>query len=354
MAANLFNSRFIQAGRTPAWHLEGWLLGDEEIDAETAYRRTGTYEVNKVNLRAVMAPVSPDDETIPVKNTLPVDYSIIVREPTKEDPHQRVFGSPVSKDYELIGPLESAQIWDRAVGNNGVTHTPIETFGVLGKGEELFITALTYNFGVKGDEVNTYEFLYSPMYSDKAAVAGMTGVRVVCANTLAIALKGSMNKFYIDHRPGCAMKIESAIRDIHNKHRDNVLIMEQAFNAMADIRVEKAAEAQMLLSQIYPDPPKPEESWDMQFGITYEAHLQKFEEKMAAIKEVRATVLNLFAGDGTGMDMVSVMGTRYGLYNSVAEFETYRRGPHDRAAVSLTVGDRASVIRKAYEVLARK
>ena len=347
MADNLWNSRFIQAGRTPAWHLKGWLLGDEKIDARTAAGRVaGDHRVSKVPLVA---------RTIDGTWEIGVDYAIIVREPTSDDPRRRVFGRPVSKDYELIDVQRAAEITDRAWGNTFETiETPIETFGVLGKGEEIFITARVRSFAVRGDEMAMFEYLYSPMYSDKAAVCGLTPVRIVCANTLTTGIAKSTQKFYIDHLPGASAKMEAHMRSIHENQIMVAETIQEAFEILADARIKTDKQRDALVEQIYTAPPKPQPEWDMQFGIPYEKHLELYEEKMGAVNVVRKTIVNLYEGDGTAMDTVAVNHTKFGLYNAVAEYETFRRGPHDRAAVSLVAGDRASTIRKAFDVLTGK
>lgn len=341
MSDNLLGSRFLQRGDKPAWHLKGDLIHDAELSAEEALTRI--YPV-----RVVKRPL----ETTFDGKVIPIPHAIIVREAIPEDPQVRIFGRPVSKDYELIGPLESGRVYDRAAGNviGQNLPFPVETVGVLGKGEEIFITSQGYEFNVKGDAVQSYIFMYSPMYSDKAAIIGITSVRIVCQNTLTAAISGSVQKVHIDHLPGATDKLEKAMRQMFTNSRMVVDAMKGGFEALAAKPVKNKKHAEALLEKVYENPPLPNPDWDMQFGISFEQHMQLYNDvKLPAVRKIRSTVLGLYEGEGIGTQLESVNGNMFGLFNAVSEFETYRKGPGERIAVGLVAGDRAATIRKAYK-----
>lgn len=336
MADRIWNSRFFNNDRVPAWHKKGHTKL-VNLTAQDAYNLTGTYDVNLVRLMA------GDMET---------DYSIIIREATSDDPKSRIFGSPVHKSYELIDAAASARIWDMAMGNvGGAVAAPTETFGVLGKGEEVFITTKTKTLSIKGDEVDVFEFMYSPMYSNHAAVIGITPVRIVCANTLTLGLKNATQRYNVVHTPGARAIL---LDKLTNQHASNLALMTQvqeAFTALADKPVKSEKEAEMFIRWIYPDAPMPEEKWSEYTGLTFEEHEAKYELKMAGITRDREVVLSLFAGEGRGMKAAATNGTRFGLYNAVAEHQTFRLGAFERTAVSLVAGDRGQIIQHAFNVL---
>lgn len=342
MAHRIFNGRFLENERKTAWHGLG-ISSAEPINAVTAYSAVGTYDVSKQPLLADMG-----DGT-----QIPTDYSIIVRQPTTDDPIIRVFGAPVFKDYELIDAGEAAHIWDRAMGNvGGKLAAPTETFGVLGKGEEVFITTKSKTLSIKGDEIDVYEFMYSPMYSGKAAVAGITPVRIVCANTLTLGMAQATQQFTITHTTGAKKRLEDALRDQHNNNLAMMDVVREAMLVLADKRIKDESQAKMLIKWVYPDPAEPQISWTAYSGLTMEQHEERYEEKLAKTNVTRDSVYGLFMGDGRGMlESQATNGTRFGLWNAVAEYETFRLGSYERTAVGLVAGDRGATIANAGRIL---
>jgi len=86
------------------------------------------------------------------------------------------------------------KIWDKALIDFKGNNTPVETLGVLRDGKELFISAKIDTINVRGDEVQMFQVLYNPMYSNTAAETLITGVRPVCANTLALGMSSAVSK----------------------------------------------------------------------------------------------------------------------------------------------------------------
>lgn len=334
MPAGIWANRFWNRDEFPAWHNLG-INSLEPITALEALNRIGKYTVYKAPLTATVS----DGEM------LEVPYSIITCAPTKDRPEAITFGAPVSNDYELIDPEEACRIWDECVTQ------PIETLGVLKEGAELFISAKIKSIDVLGDQVDMFQVWDNPMYSNEAAVGVVTGYRPVCANTLAIGIATAQVKFTVVHIPGAKERMRKWLTETY---QTSLLLADKAketFEAMAktEIRSEKACEYVKL---VYADPPEPKQEWVGQFGLTFEEHMARYEDKLAVVEMVRDTVLGLFGGDGCALGTPATEGTVFGLYNSIAEFEDNRRGPAASTGISVLIGDRAATVRKAYRVLA--
>lgn len=333
MVAGIWANRFWNRDEKPAWHSLG-INSLEPITALEALNRIGKYTVYKAPLIA----------TVGDGQQLEVPYSIITCAPTKDRPTVTTFGAPVSNDYELIDPEEACRIWDECVTQ------PIETLGVLKEGAELFISAKIKSIDILGDQVDMYQVWDNPMYSNEAATGIVTGVRVVCANTLALGMAQATVKFTVVHIPGAKERMRKWLSETYQSSLRLADEAKEVFEGMArtEIRSEKACEYVKL---IYNDPPEPKQEWVGQFGLTFEEHMARYEEKMASVELVRDTVLGLFGGDGCALGTAATEGTVFGLYNSVAEFEDNRRGPAASTGISVLIGDRAATVRKAYRVL---
>ena len=188
------------------------------------------------------------------------------------------------------------------------------------------------------------------MYSNNAAICLVTGVRPVCQNTLTIGIQKATTKMVIPHTPGAKDKVEHWLREMYQATTGVIRVATSDFERMAEAHL-KTSESKHLLEQVYPNPMLPKEEWHMQFGLTFEQHQERYEEKREKVLAVRNTVLQLFGGEGQGMDTPAADGTAWGLYNAVSEFEDNRLGSGEGRALGVTVGERANTVRKAYNVI---
>lgn len=87
----------------------------------------------------------------------------------------------------------------------------IETAGVLGKGEKIFITAKmpsNLRIGDSKDEIMDYILFTNSHDGSSAVTALFTPVRVVCNNTLNYALSHAKNKVTFRHTPGITNQLD--------------------------------------------------------------------------------------------------------------------------------------------------
>lgn len=75
----------------------------------------------------------------------------------------------------------------------------IETAGVLGKGERIFVTAKLPDFIIAKDLINNYILFTTTHDGSGSITACFTDIRVVCNNTLNMALSGCTNKMTFKH-----------------------------------------------------------------------------------------------------------------------------------------------------------
>lgn len=75
----------------------------------------------------------------------------------------------------------------------------IETAGVLGKGERIFVTAKLPDFIIAKDLINNYILFTTTHDGSGSITACFTDIRVVCNNTLNMALSSCTNKMTFKH-----------------------------------------------------------------------------------------------------------------------------------------------------------
>jgi phage/plasmid-like protein (TIGR03299 family) len=209
----------------------------------------------------------------------------------------------VSQRYQVVQPREVLEFYRDLTEVSGYE---LETAGVLKGGRKFWALARTGQATtLKGtDHVNCYLLLATSCDGTLATTATPTTVRVVCNNTLAIALDSS----------------PSAIKVPHNTRFDPHAVKKQLGIAVSQwdgfmYRMRALAERKVqwheamgffmnVLCDIAPDSPLPE-------VIPNERALRK--------------VQNLYEGAGRGSTMASANGTAWGLLNAVTEYVDHER-----------------------------
>jgi phage/plasmid-like protein (TIGR03299 family) len=328
---NIFNERFYSF-RRPAWHGLGQ-IGQEEQTATEIFNTMTPYIVT---LEPVFTKIGNLKLELPNK--------VITRHPIPDDNSYRSFGI-VGPDYAIVDPLRTCEIYDEA------TQRPVETLGVLGQGESLFITTKLPSFQITKngivDDVDSYLLLHSP-YGDGAIQVRVTPVRVVCQNTLIAAKAASTESFRIIHDQHVETRMAGWMMGIVDRATQKSEGLAAAFNLMASVNIddELAADA---LKRIYVDPKKP--------SYVPEQSVMERREKAyeATVKQnvvFRENVMEVWGGRGTGMDTDITQGTVWGLYNSVVEWEDYRPTSQDDSRnYNVLWGDRSLRKEVAYAEL---
>lgn len=326
MAANIFGERFYSLRRKP-WHVFG-TVSETEMGARDAFTTIGAYDVRLEDMRTASG--------------LPVENKAVVRSATPDDPQERVL-SVVGADYVLVSPGQVVDAWDQTISR------PIETIGALGKGDTLFLTTKLPTLDVKGDEIENYLLLSSPMTGADAIWARVTPVRVVCQNTLIAAAAAATEKHRVLHDSRAVDRMKLWLDHLWNKAIDKMNLQNAAFRAMADRPVD-SADRDLVLEMVYTMPALPRRA-DMPEPI-YVEKLAQAEYNRERMGKKRAGVVELFDGKGRGMDTPAARGTAWGLYNAVVEMEDYGgTGKGAVVAESALVGDRARTKAAAYDAV---
>jgi phage/plasmid-like protein (TIGR03299 family) len=215
----------------------------------------------------------------------------------------------------LVGPgfhpLSNAAAfeWFRPWLDSG--EATIETAGELLGGNRVWILAKVKNTEIHvgaDDMVSPYILLAHGHggASTLAIRAGLTGIRVVCNNTLSMALgsgvgKGS-NLVKIPHTAGARTSLENVRAAIESvrRHCDSVA---DVFRALTRISIPNEAAVRAFVDLVYGAPAEREDG--------------------KASREPRKDAIVELFETGTGQDLPTAHGTAWGLWNAITEYETH-------------------------------
>lgn len=210
----------------------------------------------------------------------------------------------------------------------------LHTAGSLDNGRIVWVLAklaLDNATIVPGDEVEKFVMLSNSHDGTRAVRVGFTPVRVVCANTLAMAHRSNASKLIaVRHTPKTMMKNLENIRDIMN---------------LANAEFEATAAQYRLLAAKGINQADIRKYVKVVFGkgdVADEDLSKQFESTISDITVMAAT--------GRGTQIPGIRGTYWGLYNSLTEYLNYNRGHSNTTRLqSLWFGQNAELNKLALE-----
>ena len=207
----------------------------------------------------------------------------------------------VSKRYQVVQPAEILEFYRYLTRHSGFE---LETAGVLREGRKFWALARTgQGVALKGqDQVNGYLLLATACDGTLATTAQFTSVRVVCNNTLQIAVGDNAGAIKVPHRSTFdADRVKSQLGIAVESWHSFV----DRMRMLCDTPVNPDA-VDTLLRKV----------------LTYPvAQLGKEVVNEQAVAKVRA----LYDGQGRGSSLKTSRGTAFGLLNSVTEFVDHHR-----------------------------
>jgi len=210
--------------------------------------------------------------------------------------------SVVSSRYQVVQPIALIEFYRDLVEAGGYQ---LETAGVLRDGKKLWALARTgQSVSLKGkDTVNGYLLLSTSCDGTLATTAQFTSVRVVCNNTLQIALGDSAGAVKVPHRSQFDAQAVKRQLGIAISSLDGFMARTRA---LSECKVnDTAAETFFRRVLTYP----------VGSGQAVPA------TNDSAIKAVQS----LYAGKGMGATLASASGTAWGLVNSITEYVDHQR-----------------------------
>jgi phage/plasmid-like protein (TIGR03299 family) len=234
--------------------------------------------------------------------------------------------SVVSKRYKVVQPKDVLGFYKDLVSVGGFE---LETAGILKGGKKLWALAKTGQETILagGDKVKAYLLLATSCDGSLATTAQFTSVRVVCNNTLQMAVGVSKGAVRVPHSTifdPAAVKQELGLgMSAWDLFMTNI-------KAMSNRPVNKF-EAMSYLVNVLGDPALPLNDQPNQKAIQ--------------------TVYGLYTGEGKGSKLQAASGTAWGLMNGITEFvDVHRRArSQDNRLDSAWFGTGAAIKQRGLE-----
>lgn len=322
MSANLdFNNKTQQASfvsaKIPAWHNSGVILNDAFTSKDALEQGGLDFDVVKIQNQLETGIRIPDS------------YSLVRVDRANNEDGSGILGN-CGKNYHIVQNEDLFSFFDFLVDDKKAIY---ETAGALGNGERVWIMAKLPQDIVIGnyDPINQYILITNAHTGKHSAIAMVTPVRVVCNNTLNVALKGTTNSISIRHFRNAKEKLQRAheVLGFSTKYYEELSV---AYNKMAVKKVTDSEISKYVNSILNAKPG---------------------EELTGKKKGQYDMIMNLHES-GQGSDMTR--GTLWGLFNAVTEYaDHYKvvRGDsslNGKRAESIWFGDSAKVKQKAFSL----
>jgi phage/plasmid-like protein (TIGR03299 family) len=233
----------------------------------------------------------------------------------------------VSKRFKVVQPGEILEFYRDLTAHSGFE---LETAGVLREGRKFWALARTGQSTVlKGrDRVDGYLLLATACDGTLATTAQFTSVRVVCNNTLRIALAGA----------------NGAIKVPHRSHFDADTVKRQLGITVSSWDGFVARMKALVECPVDPDTVE---------GLLRRVLTYQVQDGKASVvnEQALANVRALYEGGGRGAMLASSRGTAWGLINSVTEFVDHHRRARsdDHRRDAAWFGQGAQIKQKAWE-----
>jgi len=221
--------------------------------------------------------------------------------------------SVVSDRYNVVQPEQILEFYRDLTEISGFQ---LETAGVLKGGRKIWALARTGQHGVIGgnDRTNAYVLLATACDGTLATTAQFTAVRVVCNNTLAVALNGKSEAIKVSHRSVFDSDAIKKRLGINISAWDDFMYRLKALSAR---RVNTSEAEQFVKNLFAPDT----HVSTRESSLSSPGPSSSKEPNARAIKRV----LSLFEGKGRGSTLSSSQNTAYGLINAVTEFVDHEK-----------------------------
>lgn len=233
--------------------------------------------------------------------------------------------SVVSQRYQEVQPKQILEFYRDLTEQSGFE---LETAGVLKGGKKFWALAKTgKTSALKGKDVsNGYILLATACDGTLATTAQFTSIRVVCNNTLAIALKGQNSSTGVVKVPH-STKFDA--EKIKQQLGISVRAWEEHMYEMKQLSQRKVTqqEAAAYFDAVFNNTSLSIAEQDEGIIQFYRnvANQNQSKEKSEPNGRAMFKVMTMFNGNGRGAELSSAKDTAYGLLCSITEFTDHER-----------------------------
>ena len=225
----------------------------------------------------------------------------LVRLPRPNTGEEEVLLGIVSRRYQPLQNVEAFAFFNPIVVDG---RAYFETAGALGDGERIWVMARMPDAMeiVSGDECFRYLLLSNTHSGDGSVIVKFTAVRVVCQNTLMLAIEDGQKAYRVRHSKQMQFKLEELA--------DFLAITQEVF--------QKAEEQFKLLAKI--------QMVDNRLDHYFEAVFPRTPaQKRMGERPARWVHVRKIFETQEDLQMTGVRGTLWGAYNAITRFEDYKQ-----------------------------
>jgi phage/plasmid-like protein (TIGR03299 family) len=269
----------------PPWHGLGTRLDRPATSAQAIQAANLDWEVIKLPLAGLAGKIS---------HPIPDRFAVVRKDWVGR--REPIFGI-VGAEYTPLQNREAFEFFDSIVGRGAAVY---HTAGALGHGERVWVLAkLPSEIRVVGEDISDKYLLLSNSHDGSSSVQiKFTPIRVVCQNTLTLALRQGPT-LRVPHVKSLRARLERA-RDLLGLINTRFATIEENFQAMARRQIS-SEQLKRYLELVFPDPPDKQDA-----------------AAMGRVKLNRRWS-EYFFEHGKGADWPGVRGTLWAAYNGVAE-----------------------------------
>lgn len=280
--------------REDAWHRLGTVF--EDVDGITVEKALETLDAGEiVATENVQAPlITPEGVTLVTDTTKKMTVRV-----------RSTGATPlgvVAQKYQVIQEAEAFGFLNSIVDTGEAL---VSAAGLLNDGRRAFCTLkLPHNILIGGvDAIDSYIFVITSHDGTLATTAAVTPIRVVCKNTVTMALQGAVRTWKVRHTPGASKKIEEARRAL-----DLSFAYEEAWKVEAEALLATKVTKKQYEAMVKVLFPAPAKDAKVQATTAYETKL--------------GTLMGLWSAD----TQVDIKNTAWGAYNALVEYGDWFRG----------------------------
>lgn len=237
----------------------------------------------------------------------------------------------VSDRYQVVQPRDVLEFFRDLTLAGGYE---LETAGVLGQGGKYWALATNgQSVNLAGDIIKPYLLLATACDGTLATTADFTSVRVVCQNTLSMALDGSRTAIKVPHSTrfnAADVKRQLGIGETFDQFVSQV-------ETMASRTIADRAAADVL--------------WQLFAEGKDQAAAHDLPKQT---RDKIESVWTLYKGRGMGADLSTARGTRWGLLNAVTQYVDHatRARSDENRLNSAWFGQGKAIKDQAFQMLA--
>ena len=283
------------ASNTPAWHKIGHVLKDAPTIEQACTLAANNHTYHKCDITITGTDINIQSA------------KMIMRDDGKEIGH-------VGEDYELIQPAEMFQRFKPLLDSNLVK---LEAGGLLNEGKRIWALGKVIGSDteiIKNDVVKQYVLFSGSFDGSLSDSSQFTGVRVVCANTLAMARRDKNQKYAFKH----TKNIRDKIKDVVSNLKESISQFQattQAMQLMARTKLDRKLQESYIKTVFEYNESEP--------------------EKNSPQLDVKVSQVIELLDNQKGLELVpAIRGTTWQAYNAISEYVTHQYGRNDDSRVN--------------------